>query len=120
MSRHVKYWLVVCVLAAGYLGWQRGCEPTLDAIVVDDGVVVVRNQSAEEWRSVRIWVNDYYGGGAQSIPAGGFVREPLSRFVTGHLQPFNPVNTAVTSVVVLATAPDGTKVRIVHGKPGLR
>ena len=58
----------------------------LEAIVIADGAVTVRNQTDREWQSVRIWVNEHYAGEARVIPAGGFVREPLSRFVTARGQ----------------------------------
>ena len=77
MSRVVRVWLVIWVLAVGWFIWQRGCDPTLKDIEVADGAITVRNQTTEEWVDVRIWVNEHYAGGARSIPAGGFVREPL-------------------------------------------
>lgn len=117
MSRQVKVWLVIGVCVAGWVLWQRGCDQTLEDIVVDQGAVTVRNQSQDEWLNVRIWVNDHYAGGARSIPPGGFVREPLSRFVAAQGQSFNAVTTPVASVVVLAKTPAGAPVRVVWGKP---
>lgn len=116
MSRQVKWWLVLCVGVCGWLLWQQGCSPTLEDITIADGAVLVRNQSAGEWRDVRIWVNEHYSGGARSIPAGGFVREPLSRFVAAQGQRL-PAAAPITSVVVLARTPDGTAVRLAWGKP---
>ncbi len=119
MSRVVRVWLAVWVLAVGWLVWQQGCDPTLEDIVVADGIVTVRNQTTQGWVDVRIWVNEYYAGGARSIPAGGFVREPLSRFVAAQGQTINLATTAITSVVVLGRTPDGTRVRVVLGSPVL-
>lgn len=119
VSRVVRAWLGVWVLAAGWFFWQRGCDPILEDIVVADGAVIVRNQTTQEWVDVRIWVNEYYAGGARSIPAGGFVREPLSRFVAAQGQTINAASTTITSVVVLGRTPDGTRIRVVLGSPQL-
>jgi len=118
MSWKVRASLAVWLLAGGWLLWQQGCDSALDPIVVADGAVTVRNQTTAEWQNVRIWVNEHYAGGARSIPAGGFVREPLSRFVAAQGQTMTAV-TRVTSVVVLGRTPDGTAVRIIWGTPVL-
>ena len=116
----LKVSVVVWLLIAGgwYLWHQRGRDP-LEAIVVDDGFVTVRNETTQEWQSVRIWVNEHYAGAARVIPAGGFLREPLSRFATGRGQTLNAATTKITSVVVLASTPDGTRIRVTWGLPQL-
>jgi len=119
MSRVVRVWLVVWVVAVGWFVWQRGCDPALKDIEVADGAITIRNQTTEEWLDVRIWVNEHYAGGTRSIPAGGFLREPLSRFVAAQGQTINTVTTAITSVVVLGRTPDGTRVRVILGSPQL-
>ena len=96
--------------------WQRGCRSTLPDIAVADGAVLVRNQTSDEWLDVRIWVNDYYSGTARSIPAGGFIREPIARFVAAQGQTLTSYS-AITSVVVLGHTASGTAVRVVFGKP---
>lgn len=116
MSWKVRASLAVWVLAGGWLLWQQGCDSALEPIVVADGAVTVRNQTPAEWQNVRIWVNEHYAGGARSIPAGGFVREPLSRFVAAQGQTMTAA-TPVTSVVVLGTDGAGNRVRLVWGKP---
>ncbi len=110
----IAVWLVV---GAGWFLWQHRGAPALEPIVIADGAVTVRNQTDREWQNVRIWVNEHYAGGAKAIPAGGFVREPLSRFVAAQGQTINVARTAITSVVVLAAAPDGSRVRVAWGKP---
>ena len=119
MSRVVRVWLVIWVLAVGWFIWQRGCDPTLKDIEVADGAITVRNQTTEEWVDVRIWVNEHYAGGARSIPAGGFVREPLSRFVAAQGQRIDVASTAIPSVVVLGRTADGTRIRVILGSPQL-
>jgi hypothetical protein len=117
MSRHIKTWLVLSLVVVGWFFWQQGCDAPMDDIVIADGAVTVRNQSADDWVDIRIWVNEHYAGTAVSIPAGGFVREPLSRFVTSRAQKFDAVIMPVASVVVLAKTPAGAPVRIIWGKP---
>jgi hypothetical protein len=117
MSRRLRIWLLIWLCVGGWLLWQRGCDTPLEDIVIDGGAVTVRNQSEDEWRDVRIWVNDHYAGGARSIPPGGFVREPLSRFRAAQGQTFNAAATPVASVVLLAKTPAGVPVRIAWGKP---
>lgn len=120
MSRKVKASIAFWLLAGtGWYLWQQRDDAPMDPIVIADGAVTVRNQTTEDWQNVRIWVNEHYSGGARVIPAGGFVREPLSRFVAAQGQTMNPAGTKVTSVVVLANAPDGSRVRVVWGEPFL-
>lgn len=118
MSLKVKASIAVWLLAAaGWYLWQhRGTTP-LEPIVIADGAVTVRNQTGQEWQNVRIWVNEHFSGAVKAIPAGGFVREPLSRFAAAQGQTINTASTRITSVVVLGREPDGKPVRIVWGKP---
>lgn len=95
------------------------CGAAEAPIEIDGQVIHVRNLTGSDWTDVRIWVNEYYAGTARTIPAGGFVREPASRFVASQGQPFDIVRTPVTSVVVLATDARGERVRIVWGTPVL-
>ena len=120
MSLKVKVSIAIWLVAGvGWYLWHQREPAPLDAILVTDGTVTVRNQTGVEWQSVRIWVNEYYSGGASVIPAGGFVREPLSRFVAAQGQTINVASTRITSVVVLANNPDGTRVRVTWGLPVL-
>jgi hypothetical protein len=117
MSSKVKVSIAVwLVLGAGWYLWQMREPAPLDPIVIAEGAVTVRNQTDQEWQNVRIWVNEYYAGFARVIPAGGFVREPLSRFVAAQGQRLDAVRTPITSVVVLGTAADGSRIRVAWGK----
>jgi hypothetical protein len=103
-------------LAAGVLLAAAACSPPQEPIEVADGAIVLRNLSDTDWRDVRIWVNDRYFGGAREVPAGGFLREPVTRFVTSYGQRLT-VNAHIRSVVVLATDEAGERVRIAWGTP---
>lgn len=116
MRRHLTISLAFLALIAAWFLWQRGCDRALPDIAVDDGAILVRNQTAENWTGVRVWVNDYYSGTASEIRAGGFVREPIVRFVAAQGQRLKST-APITSVVVLGTTTRGTPVRVVWGKP---
>jgi hypothetical protein len=105
---------LISVAMASLLG--MGCDAPLDPIVVDGGTVRVRNQTDSDWSNVEVWVNEYYRGTARTIPAGGFVNEPVSRFVASRGQRL-AATAAVTSVVVLATDEAGQRVRVAWGSP---
>lgn len=113
--------LSAVVLLAGLAGFLfiRGCDERLPDIEVADGHIHVRNESDQDWQSVRIWVNEYYAVSVVSIPPKGFVREPIRRFVAAQGQTINTSTTPVTSVVVLATGPNGERLRLVWGTPQL-
>ena len=118
MRRHLAISLVFAAVFAAWFLWQRGCDRPLPEIDVSGGAVLVRNQTGEDWTSVRIWVNDYYSGSAREIRAGNFVREPVSRFVAAQGQTLKST-ARITSVVVLATGASGKPVRVLWGQPAL-
>ena len=116
MRRHLISLAIVVALAGAWFLWQRGCDRALPPIAVADGAILVRNQTAEDWKNVRIWVNDYYSGTASEIRAGSFVREPVSRFVAAQGQTLK-ATTRITSVVVLGTTSSGKPLRVPWGTP---
>lgn len=107
----------VLLVGLGWISWLRGCPDELADIEWRDGMIVVRNQTESEWRNVRIWVNDHYAVVVERIPPAGFVRERVGKFVAAYGQTINTSTTPVTSIVVLATTPDGTRVRKAWGTP---
>jgi len=116
MRRHLAISLVFVALLGAWFLWQQGCDRGVPDIAIDGGAILVRNQTAENWTNVRIWVNDYYSGTASEIRAGGFVREPVGRFVASQGQTLKST-TPITSVVVLGTSASGSQVRVVFGTP---
>jgi len=115
MSRSLKIILVAVALVAAWSLWHRGLGERLPDISFGDGMIVVRNQTTEKWMNVRVWVNEYYAGEAREIPAGGFIREPVTRFVASQGQTLAP-SAPILSVVALGTTPSGKKVRVAWGK----
>jgi len=107
---------VLLALIGAWTLYQRGCDRKLSDIDITGGAITVRNQTSEDWKNVRIWVNDYYSGTASEIRAGSFVREPVSRFVASQGQTLKSA-APITSVVVLGTTASGAPLRVAFGKP---
>lgn len=104
---------VVALVAAG-------CSKPRDPIIVDEGMVTVENLTSQEWRSVRITVNDHFSGGAPILLPGGRITAPLSQFQTGFGQKFDRGRQSVFKVEVNATGADGKPVTLRWGPEQLR
>jgi hypothetical protein len=92
------------------------CSTRRDPIVVKDEMVVLENQSAREWRNVRITINDHFSGGAPLLLPGGLLNAPLRDFQTGFGQRFDRARMRVFKVRVSATDADGHAVAVSWGK----
>ena len=108
-----------CMCAAA-LALSAACSHPKDPIEIDGGTVTIRNDTPHTWQRVEVFVNDYYAGTTETIPAHGFTHALLRNFVTTYGQHFNPVNTEVRARVVKATDETGQPVRIAWGTPSLR
>ena len=107
---------LLCFFALAGLSVCGACDAPRDAIVVDEGMVVIENQTPREWRSVRITVNDHFTGGVASLLPGGRLTAPLSDFQTGFGQKFDRGRQSVFKIEVTATEPDGTPVKLAWGQ----
>ena len=104
--------IVALACAAAVTLFATGCrEEPRDPIEVDEGALIVRNQTGRGWRDVRIVVNYWYNGSAREISAGSFVRAPLTAFEAAAGQKFNPAKTPLEIVVVTAVDDGGTAVK---------
>jgi hypothetical protein len=92
------------------------CAGPRDPIIINDGMLVLENQSRREWRNVVITVNDHFRGGAQSLPAGGRLNAALRDFQTGFGQKYDRGRMSVFKVDVTATDSEGTPVKLHWGK----
>ena len=88
------------------------CSAPRDPITVDEGTITVENQTAEEWREVKIIVNDHFAGGVSRLEAGGRVNAPLSRFQTALGQQFDRGRQSVFRIDVTATDASGKPVTL--------
>ena len=91
------------------------CSSPRDAIVVDEGMITVENQTDQEWRNVRITVNHHFSGGAPVLAPGGRLNAPLSQFQTGFGQRFDRGRQSVFKIEVSARAADGKAVTLTWG-----
>src|SRR3954447_19735109 len=88
------------------------CSAPPDPITVDNGTVVVLNQTKKEWRNVVVTVNDHFRGGAPSIPPGGRMAAPLTQFQTAFGQHYDRSRQNVNKIELTATDADGQPVAI--------
>jgi hypothetical protein len=92
-----------------------GCSIPRDAIVVDEGIITVENQTSQEWRNVKVTVNHHFSGGAPLLEPGGKLTAQLSQFQTAFGQRFDRGRQSVFKVEVTATGADGKTVTLVWG-----
>jgi hypothetical protein len=101
----------VTAFAAG-LAAATCSAPQRDPITYQGGTLVVVNKTNREWRNVHVVINDYFHGGAASLPPGGRMTAPMSEFQTGAGQKFDRVRMSIRKVVVTATAEGGKPIRL--------
>jgi hypothetical protein len=92
-----------------------GCAAPRDAIVLEEGLVSIENQTDHEWRSVRVTINDHFSGGAPALAPGGRLTAQLSQFQTGFGQKFDRARQSVYKIEVTATSADGKPVTLRWG-----
>ena len=88
------------------------CGGRRDPIRLEDGTLVIENQTSHAWRNVVVTVNDHFRGGAALVPAGGRMTSPLSGFQTAFGQRFDRARQSVSKVEVTATDQDGKPVKV--------
>jgi hypothetical protein len=101
--------LIALVLVAG-------CSAPPDPITVAENSLVVRNATSRDWKNVRVTVNDHFTGGVPVLAAGGRMNAPLSQFVTGFGQRYDPSRQVVYKVEVTATNAKGEAVNLQWGR----
>jgi hypothetical protein len=106
---------VVVLLAAFVVVVAAGCSQRRDPIIINEGMLILENQTSSEWRDVLIVVNDHYRGGTRSLAPGARLTAPLRDFETGFGQKYDRGRMSVFKVVVTAKEPDGTGVTLEWG-----
>lgn len=101
--------LIALVLVAG-------CSAPPDPITLAENSLVVRNATSRDWKNVRVTVNDHFTGGVPVLAAGGRMNAPLSQFVTGFGQRYDPSRQVVYKVEVTATDAKGEAVNLQWGR----
>jgi hypothetical protein len=93
-----------------------GCSAPRDPIVIDEGIITIENQTARDWRNVKVVVNYHFAGGAPLLAAGGRLQAPLSGFQTAYGQKFDRGRQSVFKVEVTATDADGKPIALTWGQ----
>jgi hypothetical protein len=90
-----------------------GCsQPPIEPLKLDGNMLTVDNRSADEWRSVEIWLNTYYRVRTESIPPKGRFQTPLDNFVAGQGQRFQFKKMQIKDLRLTAVLPDGKPLEI--------
>lgn len=92
-----------------------GCTIPRDPIVVDEGMISIENQTARDWRNVKVTVNYHYSGGTPMLQAGGRLTTQVSQLQTAFGQKFDRGRQSVFKVEVTATDTDGKPVSVIWG-----
>jgi hypothetical protein len=88
------------------------CGGPRDPVRLEDGTLIVENQTSKAWRKVVITVNDHFHGGAAQLAAGGRMTAPLTAFRTAFGQRYDRARQSVYKVDVAATDQDGKAVKL--------
>ena len=79
---------------------------------MEGDIVVVENQTKQEWRNVVITVNDHFRGGSPALAPGARLTAPLSGFQTAFGQRFDRAHQGVAKIEVAATDAGGAPVAL--------
>ena len=85
-------------------------------IRVSGTAIIVENRTTEPWTDVEVWVNDHYRVTKSSMDAGEQFVIPLTSFVAGFGQRFDPKRQVVQGVEVTARSSSGATVTLDHGR----
>ena len=106
---------LAAVLALVSLVIVSGCSEPPPPVSVSEGMVIVLNQTDQDWTNVLIKVNDHFRGFVPTLKAQGRANAPLVQFDTGHGQRWRQ-GTYVKTIDVTAKAADGSDVVLSWGR----
>jgi len=93
-----------------------GCRaPTPEPITFAGRAITVENQTGGEWQNVEVWLNDHYRVTRSRMAPGERFSIPLTAFVAGFGQRFDPARQTIRGVEVTASAPGGRPIKLVWG-----
>lgn len=92
-----------------------GCKAPRAPITLQQGTVIVENQTKTDWRNVVVTVNDHFRGGVPALAAGGRLTAPLSDFQTAFGQRYDRSRQSVQKIEVTATDANGKPVALSWG-----
>ena len=107
-------YLARSALACGLLaGAACRTTPPIEPLKLDGNLLVVSNQTANDWSNVEIWLNMYFRMTTSSIRSGGRFQAPLDAFISGYGQRFDFKRMQVKDLRLKARLPDGKPIEIV-------
>jgi hypothetical protein len=100
--------------AAAALAALAACSSTrpIDPLQLDGNLLIVTNQTPNDWTRVEIWLNTYYRQTTDVIPSRSRFQAPLDTFTAGFGQRFNFRGQQVRDLRLSAKTPDGQPVEI--------
>ena len=113
-SRRLAIVLLVLVVGAALL--SRYCRrDQRQAILVEEGRVVVTNLTGTRWSKVEIWLNDYYRAQAEALAPDQRLEVPLNVFIAGYGQRFEPQRQQPAGIEVTARGEKGEPIILTWG-----
>jgi hypothetical protein len=97
----VALWLLTAAVCAS------ACSKPRDPLMIQNGRLIVENQTDEDWTNVRISVNRYFHGGAPSLAKRGRMDVRLGELVSGYGQKFDFNRMQIKDLRLTATRPNG-------------
>jgi hypothetical protein len=86
------------------------------AIIIRPDQVSVINTTTAGWSGVEVWLNDHYRVQAPALAAGQRLDIPITVFVAGFGQRFDPKRQTPFGIEVSAKGADGKPVKLVWGQ----
>ncbi len=92
------------------------CRPPAPRpITIEDRSITIENQTAETWRNVEVWVNDNYRVTKPELAPRERFAIPMTAFVAGFGQRYDPLRQILKGIEVTATTASGAPVRLSWG-----
>lgn len=105
--------LRLTALVLGVLLSAAACaDIPADPIQFEGGLLTVDNRTSDDWLNVEIWANQYFRATVPSIAAGSRLQVPLSAFVSGYGQRFDPQHTMIRDLRLTAKNARGEAVAL--------
>jgi len=104
--------LLLCVVVG--LAACKTEEP--QSIIVLSNQVTVFNRTAERWTHVDVWLNNHYRAQAPELLPGGRLDVPITVFIAGFGQRFDPKKQSPFGIEVEAQADKSGTVRLAWGQ----
>jgi hypothetical protein len=102
------------MVLAGLAAARCGQEPP-DPITIANRAITVENQTTDEWQNVEIWLNDHYRVTRWRMPPKERFSAPLTSFVAGFGQRFDPGRQSPRGIEVTASTADGRRITLTWG-----